>query len=386
MKKVKKNNRDVRIEIARLIACLIVLCCHSYPPSLVDGSHAFGRVLIASLFADGVAIFWMVTGCFLFSSTYGKTLKNAITRIFIPLLLASALGILVNIVFFADSVPLDWHQLASDFLHWKNGVAGMDHLWYLYVNLVVIVFFPLLKLLVKLLDKSKAASIGFMILTLGFFIVNDFTSNQLAGFSHYLVWGAVPAAIEMIWGHILYRNRRLFANWLCTICSFILFFAVNYLRTVVQMRHYAVDMADSSALYWYSAWGLLAAVCVMVFSLSLFKTKKKKAKQVSKSAVSAGTQLLITSAASYTFMIYILHFPILRILSSKGWVEKIRQYFFSTDGGFISSMLATLALAAVLFVLSFILSWLIRKFWQLVKKQQTASSSRDDTRKEHKED
>ncbi len=298
----QKKRRDPRIETVRLIACFLVLVCHSYLPVQVDGKAIFGQVFIASLAADGVGIFWMVTGCFLFSSTYGKTLKNAIQRILIPLLIASLVGILINMLPLPGFAPSDLQAVFNDFIHWRNGVIGMDHLWYLYVNLLVLVFFPLLKAFVKWIDRSPILIALFMAVTLGFFIINDLSSNQIAHFSHYLIWGAIPAAIEMIWGHILYRHRKLFKGPIIAISSLICFVLINLLRTIVQMKHFTIDPLDTSALYWYSAWGLLASSMILIFGLSAIKIKKPSKQNVSQSA-----QTIICSFASYSFLIYLIH-------------------------------------------------------------------------------
>ncbi len=356
-----KKRRDPRIETVRLIACVLVLVCHSYLPVQVDGKAIFGRVLIASLAADGVGIFWMVTGCFLFSSTYGKTLKNAIQRILVPLLVASLVGILINLLPLPGFAPSDLQAVFHDFIHWRNGVIGMDHLWYLYVNLLVLLAFPLLKAFVKWIDQSPKTTLLFMAVTLGFFIANDLSSNQTAHFSHYLIWGAIPAAIEMIWGHILYRYRKIFKGPIVAISSFVCFVLLNLLRTIVQMQHFTANPTDTSALYWYSAWGLLASSMILIFGLSAIKIQKPSRQNLSQS-----TQTLVCTFASYSFLIYLIHFPILRILSSIGFTNHL-QNLIPVNSGFLFTLLYTLVMALILFVLSYFLAWLIRWFWKAVK-------------------
>lgn len=357
----KKRGRDARVELVRLIACLIVLLCHSYPPVIINGEPAFGRVFIACLVADGVGIFWMVIGCFLFSSTYGKTLKRGFTRIFIPLVLASLLGIAMNSLPLPGFVPSDIPAVLNDFLQWRNGVIGMDHLWYLYVNLLVFLFFPVLKWIADGLDRSRVATILFMAATLGFFIVNDLTSNHLAGFSHYLFRAAIPASIEVIWGHILYRNRKHFHGWITAAAALAGFVFLNLARARVQMKHFAADPGDASALYWYSAWGMLASALILIFGLAAIRPRKG-----AKKAVEAGAESMICAAASYSFLIYIVHFPILRILTSVGFTQSLQNLILKSNG-FAFSLLYTLCMEAILFVLSFILSWIVKWLWKGIK-------------------
>ena len=58
--------RDAGVELARILGCFIVIGCHSYLPFSPDGSDGLGRLFIGTLFADGVSVFWLILGFFLF--------------------------------------------------------------------------------------------------------------------------------------------------------------------------------------------------------------------------------------------------------------------------------------------------------------------------------
>ncbi|UNT92922.1 hypothetical protein [Allobaculum sp. Allo2] len=75
---------------------------------------------------------------------------------------------------------------------------------------------------------------------------------------------------------------------------------------------------------------------------------------------------MICAAASYSFLIYIVHFPILRILTSVGFTQSLQNLILKSNG-FAFSLLYTLCMEAILFVLSFILSWIVKWLWKGIK-------------------
>lgn len=73
------KRRDINVELLRIIGCLIIVGVHTCLYQIVDDRADIGRTFISCLLADGVAIFWMITGFFLFSNkSYIKVLKHAL--------------------------------------------------------------------------------------------------------------------------------------------------------------------------------------------------------------------------------------------------------------------------------------------------------------------
>ena len=78
--------RDPAIELARWIGCLIVIGCHTYLPIISGDNYDAGRLFFGLIFADGVAIFWLIGGAFLFNNTeYSKLLLRSVEKILLPL-------------------------------------------------------------------------------------------------------------------------------------------------------------------------------------------------------------------------------------------------------------------------------------------------------------
>ena len=60
--------RNPCIEYIRLIACPIVVACHVISTCLHSGLAGL-KTFYFCVFSDRVAIFWMITGCFLFQNS-----------------------------------------------------------------------------------------------------------------------------------------------------------------------------------------------------------------------------------------------------------------------------------------------------------------------------
>ena len=86
----KLDSRDVGIEFARILGCLIVIGVHIGLGDMIDGVYDPSRGLINCFLADGVAIFWLICGCFLFrSASYKKVLMRTSKTIALPLAIYS---------------------------------------------------------------------------------------------------------------------------------------------------------------------------------------------------------------------------------------------------------------------------------------------------------
>ena len=74
---MKTKSKDLGVELARIFGCLIVISCHTVPPIKIDGIPVFSRVFLSCLFGDGVAVFWLILGFFLFQNkNYINTIKK----------------------------------------------------------------------------------------------------------------------------------------------------------------------------------------------------------------------------------------------------------------------------------------------------------------------
>ncbi|MBQ9249500.1 MAG: acyltransferase [Oscillospiraceae bacterium] len=295
--------RNPGIELARIFGCLIVIGCHVYLPIVVDGSIDSSRALVGSVFADGVAIFWLILGFFLFQNkSYEKQLRHMAIRILLPMFLFSVFSFYVfpYVSGSADSLSASLHQPGSAYkeafkslLRWQPPVQG--HLWYLYIYVLVILLFPALQGMVQTLARSRKLRVGALLLAALVFAVNVFTNNQMMQFSHYTIGGTVPAAMIAVFGHFLFTHKDRLEKY--GFFAPLLFIAVNALRTILYRRGY------HTILYWYSISGVVCASCVIAFSLRVVAAFRNDR-----------FHRWISTIASYTFLVYLFHFYPIRIL------------------------------------------------------------------------
>lgn len=214
-----KMKRDPVVELARILGCLIVIGVHTCLNISVNGSYDKGKLFIALLFADGVAVFWVILGFFLFNhSNYIKLLAKTARSILLPLLLFSMFlfyfnGWLIDGTSLSQSLThaaKDYIDIVQNLIRWNNFAPNAVQLWYLYAYLFLFFCFPILKSFADYLDADTKRQKIFVILSVGIFVMNDISRNAMGPFSHHSFNAVIPAAIEALWGHILYRHREFF--------------------------------------------------------------------------------------------------------------------------------------------------------------------------------
>ena len=357
--------RDFGVELIRVIACSIVIGVHVCLGTSVGGRPDIGRLYIACVFADGVAVFWLIMGFFLFDNNcYSKLLLRTIRSIVIPMFLFSVILFftgewLIDGAPFFESIKNANGQIPSalkTLLTWRNPVKNAGHLWYLYIYVLVIVIFPVLKAFVVWVDQDVKRQKYFILITFTLLMLNDLTNNKLAAFSHYSINGLFPASIQVIWGHIFYKNRRLVNIKYFSITSILLFGMINVLRCIIQFNRYQEGLGDS-ILYWYSSIGLICALCICIFILSL-KEKIRSEK----------IQNNIIKVASYTFLIYLIHTTIYKVIRRFGLHSCLISGLHSAVGeGWIFELIYTIAILLIVFMVSFAVRKKKKKCWSYIK-------------------
>lgn len=75
---VKYSKQDTRVQLIRIFACMMVIGCHIRLSAITtDGLVDKSILFISGFFDDGVAIFFLIMGFFLFKNeNVGKLLKK----------------------------------------------------------------------------------------------------------------------------------------------------------------------------------------------------------------------------------------------------------------------------------------------------------------------
>lgn len=305
MNKEINMKKDPAVELARIFGCLLVVGVHCWINNFGVAIQSRSGTYIACILADGVAVFWIISGFFMYKNySYKQTLKRTVKSIVIPIILLSA------VMFFVLNNYLDgngWHfilhsredykWILNSLLMWTNPIDRLGHFWYLYVYIILMLCSPVIAAFIKYLEEDTKREKLFLLLTFLLLVWNDLSNNQLGRFEHHAFAGALPAAIEIIWGYLLYKYKDRLIKRKYIFISAGAFLGLNLLRTAIQLeRYHRIQDTATYILYWYSSIGLLCAICVIVFSFALIQSRK--ATLVNRA---------ICRLASYTFSIYLLH-------------------------------------------------------------------------------
>ena len=351
--------RNPQIELSRLIACLIVVGVHTCLSSMVGDQMDRSRLYIACLFADGVALFWLIMGMFFFREMkYSKLWKRTVKSICIPLIAYSAVyylfsGWLIEGTGFKESIHTaisNLPELGKNLLGWQSSINYAGHLWYLYIYLFMILIFPAMKAFFDYLKQDVRREKIFLIIAFLFLVWNDVSNNKMGAFSHHSINALIPASVEVLMGGILYRHKDRFSSKKWLILGPVAFFCLNGLRTVIQYERWIKGIEGNNILFWYTSIGVLCAVTVILFSLNLIKPKTNKINKV------------ICWLASFTFPIYLIHPLIKNILNRFHVQDKLQEYFSVSSQSIQGEILFTLSILGIVFGISLGIAIIIRFF------------------------
>jgi hypothetical protein len=242
----------------------------------------------------------------------------------------------------------DYATVGKTFITWTNPFSDYGHTWYVYAYMLVILIFPVLKCFADFLDGDVKRERCFLIVSFVFLIINDITKNSLAGFSHHSINAMIPAAIEILWGHILFRHKDKFTKRQFIPVSVIVFVVLNLLRTWIQLRRAAGENVDKSIMYWYSSIGLVCALCIAIFCFALIQNTD-----------ATGRNVFICKIASYTFPIYLIHITVRNVLNNYGVQGKLQNALSGADSIW-SECLYSISIILLIFIISLLVCMCLR--------------------------
>lgn len=355
---MKENRKsDVCIEFFRIIGCLIVIAVHLHLDCMIDGMPDKSRILITCLCCDGVGIYWFICGAFLFGNqSYKRLLKHMWHKIIIPMVIFSVFVFYMR-GFILQSLPVkesithsfeDYKAILMGILGWYNPVEGIGHLWYLYVYILVMLAFPILKGIVTEIDKNKRYERVALILILLLFFVNDITNNVTLEFSHHSIRAMVPASMIIITGHIVYKYHEYWdGKWWYSILALILFMILNIIRTDIVYYKYLHD-GDNTILVWYSLIGVLGVLCLFVFTRGLENIVLK-------------FKPVIQYLGKQTFIIYLVHRLFIEKYNGLGINSRLYQSCMAIQKGALGEFLYTALFTVFVFVSSLLVAAIINE-------------------------
>lgn len=312
--------KDVGVEIARIIACLQVICVHVCLPMIENGHLLWNRAVVAGLCADGVAVFWMISGFFMFRNyDFKKTMKRTFKKIVLPLLVVDVLCF-----FFGDflfrSVPLfesisfsvkDLFLYMLQIFRGYTPESEFAHLWFMRVYILLMLVSPFVFGFIEYLKKDSGRVKMFMIITTVLMMINDFGANQLFNFSSHSINGLIPAIIEMVWGWIIYNylsREKIENNGI--VKPIAIFILLNVFRPAMYQLFMKIGFTDTKIYYWYSLFGVLCAACIVILSINIGKIIVNQKVIYTLRILGAGT-----------FTVYIFHMMVYSLFRKIGYID-----------------------------------------------------------------
>ena len=345
-----KRTKDIGIELARIIACFIVIGVHVALNDMESGTYSLSRGLINCFFADGVSVFWLITGCFLFKTKkYYKLLVGTAKKIAFPIAMLQVFclhfsaflecgGDFVKSLNYAFGI---YGSKLKDALSLQPTIPATGHLWYCYTYIIVMLAFPLISAFVSWVDKKDIREKVFCIVTLIILAVNDVSFNGLLHFSNQGLNAFIPAVVQIIWGHIIYKNKEKLYK-LQNKKILVLFCGIG-MGVLNFIRMYIVNVTgDKSIMYWYTLIGLLCSISILVVCM------------IMSGKVTAKGQVhdIILELASHTFEIYLIHILIRMILSKFGLNHILFKITSSIRMKFVGELIYTVLFIICVFGIS----------------------------------
>ena len=161
---VNYKNRNANIELIRVVGCMLVIARHVFTainfeaPGILKG-------LIYTFTINGVALFWLIMGFYLFNENYSfvKKIRATIVKIIVPSLILTFVSIyifpwILGEMNFTESIfrNVGWRQILYFLFVSSDEIKIVDHLWYIRSYVEVIFWSPLLWYICKEGKKEGA--------------------------------------------------------------------------------------------------------------------------------------------------------------------------------------------------------------------------------------
>ncbi len=332
----EKKEKDVCVEILRIIGMIIVVFVHVKPGDYTGGAPDIGRIAITAILADGVPVFWFILGFFLFKNEqkWGRLLVRTGKRVLIPLILYSAF------VWFFYGFLIDGKTIIESIIHtgeeyrqiwefgvvkWTNVLPMSGQIWYLYVYIAVMFFYPALKGMWDYGIKDNKNDKIVLLILLILLVLNDISVNKICSFSYTGIFAVIGASFFIYAGAMLYeRIDEISGKFKWAIIGMLMFVGSNVIRTIVQYCYY-INSTDEIPHFmnWYTSFSMVVAVGLVLIVYGLFGTRKW----------GALARKIICHMGKLTFYVYLIHMIVLEWLKSKGIHNTVQEFIGQTWWG-----------------------------------------------------
>ena len=354
MKGKKQSTKNVVVELLRIIAILFVIGTHVKLPYITGENISKARIFIACFVADGVALFWIITGFYYFRNiTYKERIKQLHKRIIIPLIIVSIITFyLNNYISGITNIDNSLHHTKIEYLNilingilkWQNVIPGADHLWYLYIYIIIVLLYPILNKIKELIDKYDYKKVLFIVLILLF--INDLSANNLLELSHHSINGVFTASLFLYSGYLLHKNSYIFLKKQNILKGIILFFSINTIRALLICIAIQKHPSYKTLISWHTSFALIGSFALYIFALNINNLLKNNS-FLNKCIIHIGTK---------TMNIYLVHILVLNYLYSKSIPNYILNKFNNLK---YNEIIYEILYTTIIFICSLIISEII---------------------------
>lgn len=286
----ERKEKVVKVELLRVLACLMVIMVHIRIQPIADGQILKTTVFINCILSSAVGLFLLVTGFFFYGSrkSFWQVGRHFLLKILAPTLFLVMFTLLFepwilgqttmadciedgNIIEAAGAALNGVLRISSDY--W--GIL-CGHLWYIAEYGKLILLYPIVAVLIKYADTRV------ILYLTGFNVFHCLAIDLCRSFGIlcfvYSEPFILPSQALVLIGCVLYQNRQrlkqrkwISAALLCTYGAGLLW--MFYL----QMRQFKGEGGDWSGAYfttWLSGIGMLMAIILAALVLSLPDTWK----------------------------------------------------------------------------------------------------------------
>lgn len=375
------RKRQASIELARVIACFMVICIHTVTWYTNSNGLIENSLFIRSFITDGVPIFWYIMGFFLFinpNASHIKRFKKTMQTLILP-----AFAVMVFSQIWQDWLLADWgevsflscldmhsfdfHNLFSNLLRWSSGMTFGGHFWYIFSYLKVILWVPLLTFVCVDTPKANACR-RYLMLLCGLYILNQDIHNlfvlTIQGDTYPVTVYSVitPTFLFILIGYEAYLNQNWIkanAPWLRW-CGLIGYFGFNTLKYIFAAQDMRVDTGDTYFLDIYNVNAFCASFSLFIAIYCLKFTENSR------------TEKVVLHLGSKTLGIYLIHGCIFRKMKAIGIRDTIYSWYSKSPDNLIVEIICTVSYAVLVFLVCYIIvalfQWICKQCKQLILK------------------
>ena len=176
-KKERKKERNLALDIARIIAVLMVVMIHISARFVISYDVSSSEFVFGNIFDSvsrvGVPLFVMISGALMLDENRQVNVKRNIKNIVCLLVFWSVLYCVFNNI----ALPLVTGGTLSLYNIVNSLINGSDHMWYMYMIMVLYLATPFLRMFVKKENKNQ------ILLFITVSVVTQFTLPMLKGLS-----------------------------------------------------------------------------------------------------------------------------------------------------------------------------------------------------------